>query len=214
MEMEHINDNTIRVVIHNDDLVARGITFLDLLGNHREIENFFYSILEEVDIEDEFRGSEAITFQVLPKGDGLELFISKNLTSENLEDFDLNEQFKSDVDEYLAQQMMVDELSDEAIMPSNLNSLVFEVADFEDVVQLANEIYLESVWTNLYYYQKKYFLQITFLQNEVSNRLREDTISQVLEFANLSPVTSEILTEHGQLLMERNAMERLRYHFH
>ena len=27
----------------------------------------FYSILEEVDVEDEFQGSEAVTFQVLPK---------------------------------------------------------------------------------------------------------------------------------------------------
>ena len=45
MEMEHINENTIRVMIGSDDLAERGITFLDLLGNHREIEYFFYSIL-------------------------------------------------------------------------------------------------------------------------------------------------------------------------
>ena len=45
MEMEHINENTIRVIIENEDLAERGITFLDLLGNHREIESFFYSIL-------------------------------------------------------------------------------------------------------------------------------------------------------------------------
>ena len=38
MEMEHINDNTIRVLIKSEDLAARGITFLDLLGNHNEID--------------------------------------------------------------------------------------------------------------------------------------------------------------------------------
>ena len=37
MEMEHINENTIRVLIQGEDLVARGITFIDLLGNHQEI---------------------------------------------------------------------------------------------------------------------------------------------------------------------------------
>ena len=84
MEMEHINENTIRVLIGHEDLEERGVSFLDLLGNHKEIENFFYSILEEVDIEEEFRGSEAVTFQVLPKGDGLELFISKNLPDEEI----------------------------------------------------------------------------------------------------------------------------------
>lgn len=63
MEMEHINENTIRVLIGNEDLADRGITFLDLLGNHKDVENFFYSILEEVDVEDEFQGSEAVTFK-------------------------------------------------------------------------------------------------------------------------------------------------------
>ncbi len=67
MEMEHINENTIRVLIGHEDLEERGVSFLDLLGNHKEIENFFYSILEEVDIEEEFRGSEAVTFKFCQK---------------------------------------------------------------------------------------------------------------------------------------------------
>ena len=55
MEMERINENTIRVLIENEDLEERGITFLDLLGNHKQIEEFFHSILEEVDIDEQFQ---------------------------------------------------------------------------------------------------------------------------------------------------------------
>ena len=44
MEMERINEDTIRVVIGNDDLNERGIRVLDLLGNHKHIESLFYSI--------------------------------------------------------------------------------------------------------------------------------------------------------------------------
>lgn len=62
MEMEHINENTIRVLIESTDLEERGITFLDLLGNHKQIEDFFYSILEEVDVDEKFHESDAITF--------------------------------------------------------------------------------------------------------------------------------------------------------
>lgn len=40
MEMENINENTIRVLIENSDLEERGITFLDLLGNQKQIESF------------------------------------------------------------------------------------------------------------------------------------------------------------------------------
>ena len=48
MEMEKINENTIRVVLDDEDLTARGIKFLDLLGNQKEIESFFYEILDEM----------------------------------------------------------------------------------------------------------------------------------------------------------------------
>ncbi len=43
MEMERINENTIRVLVDNDDLSARGITILDLLGDHQQIEAFIVS---------------------------------------------------------------------------------------------------------------------------------------------------------------------------
>ena len=74
MEMEHINENTIRVMIGHEDLEERGVSFLDLLGNHREIENFFYSILEEVDIEDQLykdRRSHCLVLEELDRVDCL-----------------------------------------------------------------------------------------------------------------------------------------------
>lgn len=78
MEMEKINENTIRVVLDDEDLTARGIKFLDLLGNQKEIESFFYEILDEVDVEHEFRENDAVTFQLVPnKESGLEIFITK-----------------------------------------------------------------------------------------------------------------------------------------
>ncbi|MGX7109240.1 adaptor protein MecA [Facklamia miroungae] len=77
MEMEHINDNLIKVLIGSEDLEERGIDFLDLIGDQSRIEKFFYSILEEVDIDHHFHDSEAVTFQVIPNSEGLELYISR-----------------------------------------------------------------------------------------------------------------------------------------
>ena len=77
MEMEKVNENTIRVLLGTEDLTDRGITVLDLLGNQKEIENFFFSILEEVDKDHEFRDNDAVTFQLIPNQNGLELFITK-----------------------------------------------------------------------------------------------------------------------------------------
>lgn len=78
MEMEKVNDNTIRVILTNDDLDKRGVTVLALMGNHAEIEKFFYSILDEVDTDNQFSDTDAVTFQMIPgKAGGIELLISK-----------------------------------------------------------------------------------------------------------------------------------------
>jgi adapter protein MecA 1/2 len=114
MEMERLNDDTIRVVVTNDDLAERSISVIDLLGNQEEIESFFYSILEEVDTNHDFENNEAVTFQVLPNRNGLELFISKNLGDNSAMDGVLNSMFGSrdggetndDVSDALLEQLL------------------------------------------------------------------------------------------------------------
>ena len=168
MEMEHINENTIRVLIKSEDLAARGITFLDLLGNHNEIENFFYSILEEVDIDEEFKGSEAVTFQVLPKGDGLELFISKNLPPEGMENFDdMSDGSTEDITDMLKKHV-ASQLQETESQPELGNRFIFELNSFEAMVQLASEVYLDSVTTNLYQMNDRYYLEVQFMDRHRS----------------------------------------------
>lgn len=77
MKKEQINENTMRVLLAKEDLEERGISILDLIGNQKDVEEFFYSILDEVDTDHEFRDTGAVTFQLVPKGDGVELFITK-----------------------------------------------------------------------------------------------------------------------------------------
>ncbi|OTN76896.1 hypothetical protein A5886_001975 [Enterococcus sp. 8G7_MSG3316] len=213
MEMEHINENTIRVLIKSEDLAARGITFLDLLGNHNEIENFFYSILEEVDIDEEFKGSEAVTFQVLPKGDGLELFISKNLPPEAMENFDdLSENEHEDITDMLKKHVVAQ--LQEAEQPEEIGTrFVFELAHFEDMIQLAAEVYLEAVASNLYQMGNQYFIELRFTDPEVTDIEVENALSYLMEFAQRTAVTPEVLSEYGQLIMENDALALTRYYF-
>lgn len=213
MEMEHINENTIRVLIKSEDLAARGITFLDLLGNHNEIENFFYSILEEVDIDEEFKGSEAVTFQVLPKGDGLELFISKNLPPEGMENFDdMSDGSTEDITDMLKKHV-ASQLQETESQPELGNRFIFELNSFEAMVQLASEVYLDSVTTNLYQMNDRYYLEVQFMDNDTTDIEVENALAYLLEFANRTQVTSEVLAEYGKIIMEHDALELTRYYF-
>ena len=213
MEMEHINENTIRVLIKSEDLAARGITFLDLLGNHNEIENFFYSILEEVDIDEEFKGSEAVTFQVLPKGDGLELFISKNLPPEGMENFDdMSDGSTEDITDMLKKHV-ASQLQETESQPELGNRFIFELNSFEAMVQLASEVYLDSVTTNLYQMNDRYYLEVQFMDNDTTDIEVEYALAYLMEFANRTQVTSEVLAEYGKIIMEHDALELTRYYF-
>lgn len=213
MEMEHVNENTIRVLIGNEDLAERGVTFLDLLGNHREIENFFYSILEEVDVNHEFRGSEAVTFQVLPKKDGLELFISKNLTPEDLNQIEeINQVSPNEIESFIREQVLNETVEEEKGPLSRV--MVFKFNDFENLIQFANDTYLDEVWTDLYLFNDSYYLQVFFASEEATDNQLTMMIAEILEFGERTPVTPEILAEHGKCLMTRDAIESLRYYFH
>lgn len=218
MEMEHINENTIRVLIGNEDLADRGITFLDLLGNHKDVENFFYSILEEVDVEDEFQGSEAVTFQVLPKNDGLELFISKNVAMDDLSSLEGLSEVNADVSELIHKQIeadkaAADELDEMEATDETNRNVIFELDNFEAMIQLSKEVFMQSVLTNLYTYNDRHYLQVLFLTDELEKTNVDNEIAQILEFAHKTTVTQDTLVEYGTCIMERSALELTRYYF-
>lgn len=224
MEMERINEDTIRVEIDNSDLEERGIKFLDLLGNRKQIENFFYSILEEVDIDEQFHESDAITFQVLPKGNGLELFISKEGPSaDNLDLSDAENFSKDEITQYIQDRITSDNQNldtdmDEIDMylsdPSNqTEELVVVFDDFEDLISLSKILYLNNSVSNVYYYNDRYYLEILIFTEEAQIFNMERETALVLEFARKTNITSGVLGEYGKPIIERSALETLRYFF-
>ena len=221
MEMEHINENTIRVKIENTDLEERGITFLDLLGNQKQIENFFYSILEEVDIHEEFQETDAVTFQVVPNKNGLELYISKGNNLRDMPDNPLSEWQETDADESLMDGLdsednvdLIDELDQYQKDEKNENEIaVFSINNFDDLILMAQKLYMECGVSNLYYYKDKYYLELIFFPEEMVTRTPDEERAIALEFGENGKVTGDVLNEYGKQLMETNALELIRHYF-
>lgn len=218
MEIEHINDDTIRVKIENRDLEERGITFLDLLGNQKQIESFFYSILEEVDIDEEFQESDAVTFQVMPNNNGLELFISKGAQFKE----DLNGEMDEDsvvdpvkmLNDKLSQNTKPDGLED-YMKAQDVKSreVIFAFRTFEQVIMMAQEFFLESGASTLYKYKDQYYLHIVFFVEEMVLRTMDEEIAHGLEYGEKSKISSEVLEEYAEVIMDKSALELLRHYF-
>lgn len=229
MEIEHINDDTIRVKIANSDLADRGITFLDLLGNQNQIEKFFYSILEEVDIDDEFKDSEAVTFQVMPKNNGLELFISKGtqVSEEVLEELTYN---KADNNESTPQGFSSNAMNDlEANhteetpldddpasnqLPSQ-KDLLLVFNNIEQVIMMAKEYNVEQGDSSLYFLDEHFYLHLKYdIQPEIDTKalfqaFKVHEFAHALEFGNKSNISPEVIMEHGEVVIEEGALVKL-----
>ncbi|KRM62311.1 adaptor protein [Paucilactobacillus vaccinostercus DSM 20634] len=228
MEMERINENTIRVLIGNDDLSARGITVLDLLGNHQQIESFFYSILEEVDTEHQFQDNDSVTFQVLPNRNGLELFISKNgIDDDEQSSEDEDAIHQDDISEFLKRQLeqtdaedkrkttvendgVDDALNDQSLEKS---TTVIQLNDFESMVQVARVLKLENAVTNLYRYREAYYLEVIFFVDSTTPETIKDDLAIAYEYGHKTEISPDVLNEHGKLVMEQSALELTRYYF-
>lgn len=238
--MERINDDTIRVTISSDDLNERGVTFLDLLDNHKEIESFFYSVLEEVDTDHQFASNDAVTFQVLPNRNGLELYISKNPTDGMEEAIKSvskdNAPSNGEMDEVsdflkrkLAETDSNDKNNDDSSYtsggnPADLNGYangvgstqksVIELEDFESLPSIAELIKTNSgIESVLYRYHDIYYLELTFFTSENSPETIKNDLAIAYEYGNSTIVSSEVLREHGEVVMDGAALELAKRYF-
>lgn len=238
--MERINDDTIRVTISSDDLNERGVTFLDLLDNHKEIESFFYSVLEEVDTDHQFASNDAVTFQVLPNRNGLELYISKNPTDGMEEAIKSvskdNAPSNGEMDEVsdflkrkLAETDSNDKNNDDSSYtsdgnPADLNGYangvgstqksVIELEDFESLPSIAELIKTNSgIESVLYRYHDIYYLELTFFTSENSPETIKNDLAIAYEYGNSTIVSSEVLREHGEVIMDGAALELAKRYF-
>ncbi|MFE0441924.1 adaptor protein MecA [Aerococcus sp. NPDC058936] len=232
MEMEYINENTIRVFIDTDDLIERGISFMDIMSNQNEVEHFFMSILEEVDVSQKFQHTEAITFQVMPKRNGIDLYISKGFGDDNEEDSafqqlmetigELEDEDKAKANE--RQNVLDDHATQEADKKKKAASaetdeprvpreitLVFRI--FEDFLAFARDFKDEFAQVDLYVYNESYFALIKFEANELTDDEIEDLISFAEEYAELSALNAGLIRERGTEIARGNASVQIRRAF-
>ncbi|MBG9988548.1 adaptor protein MecA [Aerococcaceae bacterium DSM 111176] len=212
MEMEHINENLIKVFINANDLEERGISFLDLVSGQEHIERFFYSILEEVDIDQHFRDSEAVTFQVMPKQNGIELYISRN-------DFGDVEGWSSELTKHLMEshdedpqheemKQSTDNQAVEVHPDESTRSLIVKLSELDDVVGVSVAIHnIENIHGDLYYYQENYYLDIKFGTSLVLPHQIEAIKYAAFEYGEKSKLSQPILQEHASLIRESDAIK-------
>ena len=107
MKMKQISDSTIKITIQLEDLEERGMEMADFLVPQEKTEEFFYTILDELEMPESFLDSGMLSFRVTPKPDKLDVFVTKSKIDQhlNFEDFsdlpDMEELSQMSPDEFI-----------------------------------------------------------------------------------------------------------------
>lgn len=78
MEMKQISETTLKITISMDDLEERGMELKDFLIPQEKTEEFFYTVMDELDLPDNFKDSGMLSFRVTPRKDRLDVFVTKS----------------------------------------------------------------------------------------------------------------------------------------
>ena len=205
MEMERINDDTFLLRIENQDLIDRGTSIPELLGNPGEIEGFFHSILEEMGVLNQFEDSDGLSFQIMPNPDGLELYVIQHSLTDRI-----GKKRKEDKEEGKISPKPVINTEDKSLTLKPIDvTVVFE--DFEDFVSMAKEASGEFDQSVLYRYSGHYFLHV-FHQVEKPEEVASK-MALIREYAEFSRISWEVLKEYGEVIMPESALETGKQYF-
>lgn len=219
MEMERINDDTILVRIENEDLQERGTSVPELLANPGEIEEFFHSILVEMDVIDQFEDSEGMSFQVMPNPEGIELYVTKYVEKKDIE-ADSERFVRNLVDTIqhsLGHRMGKPKKEKKVEAPVEkektlepLDCTVF-FDSFEDFVQLAKMYPYNVQKSSLYRYSNYYFLHV--YQDIFGGEDFTADLALLREFGEFSRVSWEVVQEYGEVMIKDKAIETAKKYF-
>lgn len=236
MQVDHINNNTIRVRIGKKELAKRGLKVLDLLGDKNKIQHFFYSILDEIDTDHSFSQDAPVTFQVMPNNGGLDLLITKvtekdryhlehlfdsdldNNKSENNIDFrrsflDLEEDSedeKEDSDKEASSQ----KLKGNQKLWQGYKKQAYSFTDLDKITELADSLQADDLSSSLYFELGKFYLELFFTDHDYSEIKPADAWAIANEYGiKVKPNEMARVRTNGKCLIARDALDQLRHYF-
>lgn len=221
LEIERINDNTVKFYISYGDIEERGFDRDEIWYNREKSEELFWEMMDEVHQEEEFMIEGPLWIQVQALDKGLEVLVTKAqiskdgqkfelpITDEKLKDIPVDERIEELLDQHF--NTKTDDDDDD----SYEDTLEFLIAfkDFEDLISLSNRNILEDLSTKLYSFEGKYYLFVDFPEEEYDEEDIDNSLSLLLEYGYETAITIHRVEEYGKLIMSENVFSEIRRHF-
>ena len=240
MKMKQISDSTIKITIQLEDLEERGMEIADFLVPQEKTEEFFYAILDELEMPESFLDSGMLSFRVTPKPDKLDVFVTKSKIDQQLDFEDLSdlpdmeelsrmtpdefiktlektisEKTKGDAEaiHHLEQEELREDQEPSEAVELTVTQYIYYILRFkslQQVVAFSKTVTYPVDTSELYKMGSEYYLTILIDTEDQPSQYPTWLLAIIREYADDSDVTRAVLQEHGHLLMVSGAIENLK----
>ena len=168
MEIERINEHTVKFYISYVDIEERGFDRDEIWYNRDRSEELFWEMMDEIHYEEEFSIDGPLWIQVQALDKGLEIMVTKaqlskdgqklelSLGDETMKDIPVDEKIESLLDKHF--QVKPDAEEQDAVeLETNLFEFTIKFHDFEDVISLSKVNGLHGFKSSLYFFENKYY---------------------------------------------------------
>ncbi|MBU8877471.1 adaptor protein MecA [Bacillus sp. FJAT-29790] len=221
MEIERINDHTVKFYISYVDIEERGFERDEIWYNRERSEELFWEMMDEVHQEEEFSVEGPLWIQVQALDKGLEILVTKAQLSkdgqkfelpvqdERLRDLPVDERIEELLDQHFNPHP-IDE--DDAEYELNLEFLL-TFKDFEDLISLAKRGGLDSIPTKLFSFEGRYYLFVEFPEDVFEEEEIDNMLALLLEYGYETNITIHRVEEYGKKIIAEDVFEQLRTYF-
>ncbi len=213
MDIERINENTVKFFITNQDIENRGFAIDEIWRNRQRGEQLLWEMLDEVQEEIDIQFDGTLKIQVNASDTGLEFIISNSPgdLSQKLAKF-FSTSHVDDADDEADAEFVV-----ESFLPLPSSPYVFVVESFEEVIGIFKNKQTAPMNGQIYSYQDHYYV---VLHHEADTEEDEAVIQQleiisavIMEFGEASPVTIHVLQEYGKCVIAENVYDTINKYF-
>ena len=222
MEIERINENTVKFYISYRDIEERGFDREEIWYNRERSEELFWEMMDEVHQEEEFTVEGPLWIQVQAMEKGLEILVTKAQLTRDGQKFELpipSEKFKDipvdeKVEDLLDQHFNPGQDIEEEVLPEDdILEFLLSFQDFEDIIMLSKRSEFDNLITKLYHFEGRYYLYTEFPEDLIEEDEIDDILSILLEYGYETPLTIHRIQEYGKEIISQDVFAELRKYF-
>ncbi|MBA2877606.1 adapter protein MecA 1/2 [Anoxybacillus kamchatkensis] len=219
MEIERINEYTLKLYMSYGDIEERGFDREEIWYNRERSEELFWEMIDEIHQEAELYLEGPLWIQVHALEKGIEVLVTKAQISKDGTKLELpinDERFRDlpvdeKIEQILDQHFNIIKASSSAA-PENPLQFVIRFKNIEDVIALAHRRDFSTLNNRLFAFENNYYLYVEFTEEDADHDI-DNMLSILLEYGQDSEMTIHRLEEYGKIVIAQQALTMIAKHF-